>query len=341
MAELVKKNVNLQCYNTMALPAIAQHYCAITNQNDLLAALTYADKNSLPVWVLGGGSNVIFTENYSGLLLHIQSSGIELLEESDNEVIVRVAAGENWDEFLQHCLKQGWHGLENLAYIPGTVGAAPVQNIGAYGQDVAQAIVGVHGVIIDSQQEKTYSKQQCQFAYRDSIFKQQLAGKFIISAVDFCLSKNFSADLTYQPLAESLAAIEQPSAAQVRAAVITIRQSKLPSPATIANTGSFFKNPLVSGQQAEQLKAEYPGMPSYPAAGGKVKLAAGWLIEQCGWKGKKLGSVGMYEKQALVLVNHGGATYSDVKALTEQVVVSVQQRFSVQLEQEPVLVSCS
>lgn len=331
----VLKDVDLDAFNTMALPAVASHYVAVTHAQQLPDCLRFAEQQALPFWVLGGGSNVIFSRDYPGLIIHMRNKGVEFLKEDDKHVWVKVAAGEEWDTFLQTCMHEKWYGLENLAIIPGTVGAAPVQNIGAYGQEVAECIDSVDCLDRQSLKIVSLDKAACHFDYRDSLFKQQKDKRYIITAVTFCLHKQFVANTSYKPLAEHFMG-QQPTARDVRQAVKDIRQAKLPAPDTIANSGSFFKNPVVSLDAFKRLQAKYPHIPGYTVEGG-MKLAAGWLIEQCGWKGKQLGPVAMYEKQALVLVNIGQATFADVRRLVDEVQADVKAQFAIQLEQEPVM----
>lgn len=338
MNNLVQRHKNLQPYNTMNLPVIANYYVQARNNKEVIQAANFAVNEDLPLWILGGGSNVIFMEDYNGLVLHIVSKGINIIDETEEDIVVQVAAGEIWDEFLQYCIKQQWYGLENLAIIPGVIGAAPIQNIGAYGQEVADCIERVHVINIDDLSESVLQKNECQFEYRNSIFKNTCSRKYIITAVDFRLHKKFTAYLGYQVLADYLQKIPSPSVQDVRNAVIAIRQSKLPLPSDIANAGSFFKNPIIEIEQYQLLLQKYPETPAFKQSATEIKLAAAWLIEQCGWKGKNLGSVGMYEKQALILVNHGGASYADVKQLLEQIQKNVNQRFNVMLEPEPIFI---
>lgn len=338
IATAIEQDVSLQTLTTMALPARAAYFCRAENEAQICAALCFAKQQQLPLCLLGGGSNLIFRGDFPGLVLHLANRGIAILAEDADSVTVKVAAGEIWDEFLQYCLQQGWYGLENLAIIPGTVGAAPVQNIGAYGQEAGNCIAAVNGFVVDGAVSQRYEADACHFAYRESVFKRELAGRFVISSVEFRLHKQFTPCINYQPLAEYFAHQTQIMPEDVRRAVINIRESKLPDPKKLANAGSFFKNPVVSNQQYQELLKQFPRLPAYPATHGQMKLAAGWLIEQCGWKGKQLGAVGMYAKQALVLVNHGGAVYADVKQLVDVVKQSVFDKFQVTLEQEPVLV---
>jgi UDP-N-acetylmuramate dehydrogenase len=337
MTELLQRDVALQSFNTMALPAKARWYARVENLAGLRDALTFAQNRQLPVVVLGGGSNTLFADDLEGLLLHIALRGTALLEDFSDSVLVRVAAGEEWDGFLRECLMRNWYGLENLALIPGTVGAAPVQNIGAYGQEVAACIEQVH--ILDRQTlaESTLSRADCRFGYRSSIFQQVLRQSAVITAVDFRLQKTFQPNLSYPALAAAVKDIPHPTAALVRNAVIAIRTARLPDPARLPNAGSFFRNPVVSAQRLEELRAKWPQIPSFPQAEGSVKLAAAWLIEQSGWKGRRLGPVGMHDQQALVLVNHGGATYADVEKLAREVSAAVFSLFAVRLEPEPVI----
>jgi UDP-N-acetylmuramate dehydrogenase len=339
MTIAVQRHVNLKSHNTMALNAVADYFAIAHSDTDIAEAVSYARSLQLPVCILGGGSNVIFAGDYAGLVLLIATQGITVFAESADDVVVTVAAGENWDAFLQYCIKQQWYGLENLAIIPGTVGAAPIQNIGAYGQEVASCIESVVVRNLSDWEEIILSASDCKFAYRDSIFKQRLYNTCVITRVNFRLSRIFTPNLSYKVLADALQYTDVINVETVRDAVIHIRQSKLPAPAELPNSGSFFKNPVVNAAQASVLIERYPSMPVYPQANGDVKIAAGWLIEQAGWKGKKLGEVGVYEKQALVLVNYAQATYADLQQLVKAVQSSVFAQFGILLEQEPLLIS--
>ncbi len=337
---LIQQQVDLSTLNTMALPATARYFSTIQNVDDITTALAFAQQHHLPVWILGGGSNVLFDQCFEGLVLHMQNQGIRLLSETDEQVEINVSAGVDWDQFLQYALQQGWYGLENLAIIPGTVGAAPVQNIGAYGQEVAECIVRVKAIDIATTERVVFDQQACQFSYRDSLFKTQQKGRYIITDVVFSLSKQAQLNISYQPLAQALAGLsaEQLDAAKVRDAVIAIRQSKLPDPKQLPNSGSFFKNPVVSLSHYDTLKMRYPTIPAFETEHG-YKLAAAWLIEQCGFKGKQVGRVAMHAQQALVMVNNQAAHYHDVCALREQIQQAVQTQFGLSLEQEPITVS--
>lgn len=331
-AASIQKNVALQAYNTLALPAIARHYIQVASLDDVKKALAYSQKEQLPIYILGGGSNTVFSGDYQGLLVHIALQGIEKTNEDASSISLRVAAGENWDTFLQYCLAHQYYGLENLAIIPGTVGAAPIQNIGAYGLEVAQYISSVEVWDTQTQQLDVLNQQACQFAYRDSIFKQQ-QDRYIVIAVHFRLAKQFTANLSYHALKDALEG-KTVTAQSLRDAVIALRTSRLPPIKTFPNAGSFFKNPVIALEQFQQLQQQYPDIPNFIQQD-SIKIPAAWLIEQCGWKGKRLGNVAMYKKHALVMVNLGGATFADVNRLTQHVIEDVKNTFSIHLEPEP------
>lgn len=337
MSLAIQHNVCLRTLNTMALPAQAACFVQVVTLDELKAALSWAKEQSQPVLVLGGGSNLIFAQDFAGLVIRLDLRGIEWLEDGDNPLI-RASAGEPWHDFVCWTLQQGLSGLENLSLIPGTVGAAPVQNIGAYGVEVKDAIQNVLALDRETLGIVTLSRDECQFAYRDSSFKQN-PQRWVIVGVDFRLSRSFQPQLDYGPIQSELSSrgITQPSALDVSQAVIAIRQSKLPNPKELANAGSFFKNPIVCAAQAEQLQQRYADLVSYPIGDGKVKLAAGWLIDKAGWKGHRQGDAAVHEKQALVLVNFGQATGVHILALAERIQADVLQRFGVALEIEPVV----
>jgi UDP-N-acetylmuramate dehydrogenase len=304
-----------------------------------------------PLFILGGGSNVVVQARPRHRVLRVVLRGIRLWDETADHWIVEAAAGEPWHGFVDHCLSQGWPGLENLALIPGTVGAAPVQNIGAYGLELDQRLHSVVAWDLRAGRACTLRPDECGFAYRDSLFKRDGAGRWLIVRVRFALPKAWTPRLDYPDLrdhpglrgvgktpdAGGATSEAAPTPRQVFDAVCDIRRRKLPDPAVLGNAGSFFKNPVVGASQAAELKRRFPDLRTYPQADGRVKLAAGWLIERAGWKGRRLGSVGMHERQALVLVNHGGAQAADVLALARSVRADVQERFGVDLEQEPVV----
>ncbi len=335
------RNADLRRHNTLALPGCAALYAYITNSAQLESLRNSPALAGLPRFVLGGGSNLVLTGNYEGLVVHMAIAGRALLGEDAEAWYVRAGAGEIWHDFVQWTLAQGWPGLENLSLIPGTVGAAPVQNIGAYGLEVAERFHGLDAFDLQTGETRRFDRAACRFGYRDSVFKQEgwhRDGRMVITGVTFRLPKQWQPLTRYADIAHQLEAqkIAKPSAQDVASAVISVRQRKLPDPAQISNAGSFFHNPVVDAATAEALLAKYPGMPRYPQADGRCKIAAGWLIEQAGWKGRNLGPVGMYENQALVLVNRGGASGADVSALMHAVQEDVQKAFGVALTPEPV-----
>ncbi len=340
--DFVKREFDLAAHTTLALPGRAAYFADIVSLAQLaeLASLTeHMDKRR---FVLGGGSNLVLTGDFDGLILHVAIPGRELLSEDADAWYVRVGAGENWHALVDWTLAQGWPGLENLALIPGTVGAAPIQNIGAYGLELAERFHSLDAFDMTLGQVVSFDRAACRFAYRDSVFKQEgwhLNGRFIITAVTLRLPKKWQALTRYADVAAELAAhhIATPNAREIADAVIAIRQRKLPDPALIPNAGSFFHNPVVDAASAKRLAAAHPELPCYPQTDGRVKLAAGWLIEAAGWKGKNLGQAGMYAKQALVLVNHGGANGADVMALAHAVQDDVRKHFGVELRAEPVV----
>ena len=334
---ILQRAVDLGAANTLALPGRAALYARISEAGQL-ADPALRDQRR---FVLGGGSNLVLTGDFAGLVMHMAIPGKRLLREDTDAWYVEAGAGENWHDFVQWTLTQGWPGLENLSLIPGTVGAAPVQNIGAYGLEVGDCLHSLTAWDFEKQAFFSVDRSNCRFAYRDSLFKQEgwhLNGRVAITSVIFRLAKAWQANCRYADLANELASqqISTPTPQQIAAAVIAIRQRKLPNPAQLPNAGSFFHNPVVDAAQAAALAADYPTLPRYPQADGRVKLAAGWLIEQAGWKGKALGPVGMYEKQALVLVNHGGGNGADVRRTMQAVQTAVRAKFAVDLTPEPI-----
>lgn len=336
MALLFIPEFNLQAFNTLAVPAIAENYVAVTTKAELDAALTYARSHNLAVMILGGGSNVVLGAYIKGLVIHMRGQGISVVEETEHAIELKVAAGEVWHEFVEYTVAHGYWGLENLSLIPGTVGAAPIQNIGAYGIEVKEVIVELSAINRATGIEVTFSNEGCDFTYRNSIFKQALAGQYVVLFVNFRLSKTPCPRLNYPALAEAVATVREPLTPElISQYVCEIRRSKLPDPTVIPNAGSFFKNPIVDCHIADQLRSQFPTMPIYPASGNKVKLAAGWLIDQAGWRGFDNGIVGVHPKQALVLTNKGRGTAKDILSLADSLVADVQQKFNVTLEMEP------
>ena len=330
----------LTSLNTFGIAARAASYLRVENTAQLQAALADPVLAAMPRLVLGGGSNLLLTGDFNGLVLHMALQGREVLAGTDSHHHVRAAAGENWHGFVQWTLEQGMPGLEHLSLIPGTVGAAPIQNIGAYGAETKDYFHSLTAFDPATGQFVTMDRDACRFAYRDSIFKQDAGRALIIVDVTFALPRAWTPNLRYAELAQALAAqgITAPSARDVAATVIAVRRRKLPDPAEIGNAGSFFKNPVVPAADCARLLAHYPALVHHRQADGSEKLAAGWLIDQCGWKGRTLGNAGVYEKQALVLVNRGGATGADVQALAHAIQADVLARYGVRLEPEPVFI---
>lgn len=337
----LQADADLRHLNTLSLPARAAWLAKIEDSRQ--AATLHADRRvaGLPRFVLGGGSNLVLPDMFDGLVLHVGIRGRRLLAEDDDAWFVQSGAGENWHDFVQWTLAQGWPGLENLSLIPGTVGAAPIQNIGAYGLEIAERFHALSAIDLTDGSTRTFDAPACRFGYRDSVFKQEgwhRDGRLLITDVTFRLPKRWQALTRYADVANELAVrgSSVPTARDIADAVIAIRQRKLPDPSVTPNAGSFFQNPVVDATTAARLQAAHPGLPQYPQADGRVKLAAGWLIEQAGWKGRALGPAGMYEKQALVLVNRGGATGRDVRQLAAVVQGEVLGRFGVRLDPEPI-----
>ncbi|ACE85323.1 UDP-N-acetylmuramate dehydrogenase [Cellvibrio japonicus] len=328
---------NLQKHNTLAVPAVADWFVSITNDTELREALAWAGERSLPLLVLGGGSNLVLRDDFHGLVIHIRSQGKILAAENEQYVWLQVAAGENWHQLVEYTLAEGLFGLENLSLIPGSVGAAPIQNIGAYGVELCDVFAELSAMEIASGLSVTFTAESCHFGYRDSIFKNALNGKYIITQVTLKLSREPRLVLDYPALREELKAIpmDQLTPEKVSEAVIAIRRSKLPDPANMPNAGSFFKNPIVDGPEYQRLIAAYPDLVAYPQADGHFKLAAAWLIDRAGWRGRQLAGAAVHEYQALVLTNPQRLPGSAVLALAGHIVQSVEEQFGVTLEMEP------
>jgi UDP-N-acetylmuramate dehydrogenase len=336
----IEKGVNLRTLNAFGLPAQAATLVRIDSEATLRRVVDHPELGRATKFVLGGGSNVVFTRDPQALVLKVEVMGRRLVEERPDAWIVEAGAGENWHDTVAWTLAQGWPGLENLALIPGTVGAAPVQNIGAYGVELRERFESLDLVDLVTGRTVTLGLDACHFGYRDSVFKQALAGKSVITRVRFRLPKPWRAVLGYLELERKRqeTGIEQPDARTVFDWVCAIRRAKLPDPAVIGNVGSFFKNPVVSPEQCRDIIGRDPEVVHYPLPDGTVKLAAGWLIDACGWKGKSIGRAGVYEKQALVLVNRGGASGAEVVTLARAIQESVYGRFGIRLEPEPVVI---
>ncbi|TAG46098.1 MAG: UDP-N-acetylmuramate dehydrogenase [Betaproteobacteria bacterium] len=330
-----QSNVSLKGRNTFGIAANAKRFAEVTDESALQRWANEHGKNERP-FILGGGSNLLLTADIAEPVLHIAPLGIRVVEQDAASALVEAMAGEPWHAFVLWTLERGLCGLENLSLIPGYVGAGPVQNIGAYGVEIKERCERVVAVDLRTGELKTFSRGECAFGYRDSIFKHLERDRYAITRVYFRLSKTFSARVTYGDIQSELAAnkVASPTARDVSNAVIAIRSRKLPDPAVIGNAGSFFQNPVVSVVKADELSAKHPTMARYPAPDG-VKLAAGWLIEHAGWKGRTINGAGVHEKHALVLVNHGGATGASLWQLAQMIQVDVLAKFGVQLEAEP------
>lgn len=331
------RDAPLEHRNTFRVPARAARYSELRSAAALPELLQRRELKSLPLLVLGEGSNLLFTQDYEGLVLHMATTGIEVLEDGSTARI-RVAAGENWHGFVRWSLQHGFAGLENLALIPGTVGAAPIQNIGAYGGEVGEIIASVEAFDRQRDEFMQLDNAACAFSYRDSLFKRE-PGRFIVTAVDFLLPRRRELRLDYAGVRQELEAmgVKDPMPVNVAAAVENLRRRKLPDPAITGNAGSFFKNPLLPAERAAALIAAHPQLPNWPAAGPTVKLSAAWLIEACGFRGVRDGDAGVSDKHSLVLVNYGHATGAQIWGLAGRIRDAVAQRFGITLEPEPVI----
>jgi UDP-N-acetylmuramate dehydrogenase len=329
----IQKDISLLPYNSFHLDVKADEFIPVQSADELQEILNRGIK---PALILGGGSNLLLTKDVRGLVLKIEIGGIDEVKEDHLHIYVRVGAGENWHSFVQYSMKKDWGGLENLSLIPGNVGTAPIQNIGAYGVELKDVFFELEAYDRKEQKVFAFGVNDCRFGYRDSIFKSIEKGRYIILNVTFILNKNPVLHTSYGAIREELkkSGIHSPTIQDVSQAVIKIRQSKLPDPNEIGNAGSFFKNPVVDQATFLFLSDKYPDMPSYPHEDQSVKLAAGWLIEQCGWKGYRKGDAGVHKNQALVLVNYGHATGAEILALSEKIQASVLKKFGVELEPE-------
>ena len=328
------QNYSLKTYNTFGIEANAQFFAEFTSLDELRGLLQqFADH---PKLILGGGSNILLTRDFEGIVLKNSILGIEQINEDEQHVYLKVGAGENWHQFVLYCIAHNFAGVENLSLIPGTVGAAPMQNIGAYGVEIKEVIEDVEALHIKELKEVNFNNQDCKFAYRESIFKRRAKGQFIITNVLFRLNKQPTFNVSYGAIQQTLKemGVSEISIKTISDAVIQIRQSKLPDPQVIGNAGSFFKNPEIPVKQFELLKSKYPDIPSYPVNEHLVKVPAGWLIDQAGWKGKKVGAIGVHDRQALVLVNHGGGEGAAILELSKKIQESILDKYGIHLHPE-------
>jgi UDP-N-acetylmuramate dehydrogenase len=335
MSLQVLSDISLKPYNSFAIDVKAEQFVDVHDDAQVREALHYAEARQMPLLVVGGGSNLLLTRDREGLVMRMASRGVRIVSERGDQVVVEAEAGEPWHGFVLHCLELGLSGLENLSLIPGTVGAAPMQNIGAYGVEIKDVFHSLTALDRQTGEVRDFLGHECAFGYRDSLFKQ-MPGRWLILRVRFALARNASLHLEYGPVRQRLTeqGIDEPTAMDVSRAICSIRREKLPDPAELGNAGSFFKNPVIPAAHAEALKAEFPGLVAYPQ-GQEVKLAAGWLIEQAGWKGFRDGDAGVHRLQALVLVNYGSATGRQLQQLAERIQADVAERFGVELEMEP------
>lgn len=326
------KNYSLKNYNSFRVNHKANFFLKIENNKSLINFLSDKKFENEKKLIIGGGSNILFTKNYEGVILYSCIKGIHILEENDNHIKVKVGSGENWDDFVKFCVSKNWYGIENLSLIPGSVGAVPIQNIGAYGVEVKDYIYDVNGIDLKNNTKKTYSNKSCDFEYRDSIFKRELKNNFFVTEVTFILNKNKKFTLDYSELKN----INNQSLTiqNVRDKIIEIRNSKLPDPKLLANAGSFFKNPVINIKIAKKIKEKYNDFKYYQINESIVKISAAWLIEKSGWKGHKEKNIGVYNKHALVLVNYSSENGKDIKILSKKIKESVLEKFNVTLEKE-------
>ena len=332
---MIQENVSLKNYNTFGIEAKAKRFARFSDTEELTNILSEKEDDEL--LILGGGSNILLTKDFDGLAILNEIKGFEIIEEDENFVKVKVGSGEVWHEFVLSCIKKNFGGVENLSLIPGSVGASPMQNIGAYGVEIKDVFVELEAYHIESGEIRTFSHDECNFRYRESVFKRELKGQFIIVSVTFKLTKrNHLIKASYGAILSELESngIDSPTISEISDAVIVIRSSKLPDPKKIGNAGSFFKNPIVEQSVLAKIQKNYKDVPNYPAPNGLVKLAAGWLIEQAGWKGKTFGSYGVHKNQALVLVNYDDCTGSDILQLSAEIIEDVGVKFGIALERE-------
>lgn len=339
--KVIRQDVQLGPYNTLNISARARLFASITSVEELQQLLQESPVNTDDMLVLGGGSNILFVGNFPGLVLQMAIKGKEIVKENDSFVWLEIGGGENWHQTVRYVIDKGWGGIENLSLIPGTVGAAPIQNIGAYGAELADVFERLEAVNIESAEVHTFDKEECEFGYRDSIFKRALKGKFAITKVVLKLSKNPEINSSYGAIQSELEKrnISEPTIRDISDIVISIRNDKLPNPEALGNAGSFFKNPVVETEKFKKLQQSYPQIPGYEISENEIKVPAGWLIEEAGWKGKKIGNTGTYRQQALVIVNHGGATAEEILNLAAKIQESVREKFEIDLVPEVNIIS--
>lgn len=333
----IQKNISLKPFNTFGIDVTAKEFVEVKKMDDVKALIKKGVFKDKSFFILGGGSNVLFSKDYDGILVKNSLKGIHTIQGENNEVIVKAGGGEKWEDLVFFCVDKGLGGIENLCLIPGTVGAAPIQNIGAYGVEIKDVFHSLEAIDLETGEIEGFNKSQCRFGYRDSIFKQEYKGKYMIISVSLLLEKDAMPNTSYgaiQEEVERLGVGDNPDIRAVCDAVASIRRSKLPDTVLIGNAGSFFKNPVVKTHKFEMIKTKYPNMPFYQAGAEMFKIPAGWLIEQCGWKGKQKGNAAVHDKQALVIVNLGKATGREVLSLAADIQASVKDKFDIELEME-------
>lgn len=330
----IQHNLSLKSYNTFGIDVNTRYFAEYSSIGELKEILGSEIINANPWLHIGGGSNLLFLKDFEGIILHSQLKSIEKISETDEIVLLKIGAGMVWDDFVAYCVSNNYYGVENLSLIPGEVGASAVQNIGAYGMEVKDVIETVDAIHVESLQKRMFTNEECRYGYRKSIFKEELRGKYIITNVTFRLKKQPDYQLDYQNLREAVLQRGEINLANIRSTVISIRESKLPDPSITGNAGSFFMNPVIPKEKFEELQVSNPTMPHYPASETEVKVPAGWLIEQCGWKGRMVGNVGVHSRQALVIINLGGATGQEIAGLAAQIRENVYQRFGIDITPE-------
>jgi UDP-N-acetylmuramate dehydrogenase len=330
------KNISLKNLNTFGVDVKSKYFVEIYTEEELKQVLRTETFSNIKKLIIGSGSNILFTKDYNGLVIKNSISGIKLCDENNNDVIVEAGAGVIWEDMVQYCVDRNYGGIENLSYIPGTVGAAPIQNIGAYGQEFEETLSELNGIYSDSCKTGKLNKSECNFSYRNSIFKSDLKNKFIITSVRLKLNKNPNVNLSYNPVKEAVEKrnIKHPTIKDIREIVINIRKSKLPDPNELSNAGSFFKNPVITREKFKILKKKYPELKYFFVDEDNYKIPAAWLIEKCEWKGKRIGDAGTHKTQPLVIVNYGNASGKDIYELSSMIKIDVKKNFDIILENE-------
>jgi UDP-N-acetylmuramate dehydrogenase len=334
---IIQENVDLRPYNTFNISVLARYFIVVRSIDEIQQVITSKIFRSSPHLILGGGSNLLFTKDFDGVVIKVELNGIKVVSENDETVTLYAGAGQNWHSFVLHCVDHDFGGIENLSLIPGTTGAAPMQNIGAYGAEIKDVILNVEAIDKSNGTHHVFINEQCQFGYRESIFKQHAKDKYFITGIHAVLTKrNHKLNINYGAIKDTLKimGVSTPTLKNISDAVIQIRRTKLPDPTYVGNAGSFFKNPSVAGNMFDHLRQSYPSIPSYPSVDGLVKIPAAWLIEQCGWKGKTFDKIGVHPHQALVLVNYGGGDGEKIWELAMQVRDSVKNTFNITLQPE-------